>query len=264
MRSFFRALEREGVEAILISGQAAIVYGASTFSEDFDLWVRPSGENLLRLHRALALVGALVYKLTPPMSLAMARRGHGFHFTVPDDQGGIAYLDVMARPPRVGSFTAGRARCETIRTDWGELPVVGIEDLVRLKLTRRYSDYEVISNLAAIRLTREGEPRRRVARWALETTFRVDDAVAWARRWPTVRAAAATLSRPGLRALRPALIAGREPPPRALEAARRAVASEIAAHQEADVAYWRPIVDELRQLRSAGQLMPLGSPLPRE
>ena len=101
MRSFFRNLEREGVEYILISGQAAVLYGAATFSEDFDLWVRPTSANLAALKAALVRSGARVYKLTPSLTLAHARAGHGFHFTVPDDEGGSAYLDVMARPPRV-------------------------------------------------------------------------------------------------------------------------------------------------------------------
>ena len=52
MRSFFRNLDRERVEFILISGQAAVLYGAATFSEDFDLWVRPTSANLARLKTA--------------------------------------------------------------------------------------------------------------------------------------------------------------------------------------------------------------------
>jgi hypothetical protein len=31
--SFFQSLEREGVAYLLISGQAAVLYGAATFSE---------------------------------------------------------------------------------------------------------------------------------------------------------------------------------------------------------------------------------------
>ena len=38
----------------------------------------------------------------------------------------------------------------------------------------------------------------------------------------------------------------------------------LALCQAADADYCRPIVDDLLQLRSAGQLMPLGSPLPGE
>jgi len=42
MRNFFQALSRHRVRHLLISGQATVLYGASTFSEDVDLWVEPT------------------------------------------------------------------------------------------------------------------------------------------------------------------------------------------------------------------------------
>lgn len=51
--SFFQHLEQQGVEWLLVSGQATILYGAATFSEDVDLWVNPTQENLSRFQRAL-------------------------------------------------------------------------------------------------------------------------------------------------------------------------------------------------------------------
>jgi hypothetical protein len=48
MRSFFQNLEREAVRYILISGQASILYGAAMFSEDVDLWIEPTEENIRR------------------------------------------------------------------------------------------------------------------------------------------------------------------------------------------------------------------------
>jgi hypothetical protein len=49
MRNTFRNLEASRVEYLLISGQASVLYGAATFSEDLDLWVKPSPANLRRL-----------------------------------------------------------------------------------------------------------------------------------------------------------------------------------------------------------------------
>ena len=40
--SFFQRLEADGVDYLLISGQATILYGAATFSEDVDIWLRPA------------------------------------------------------------------------------------------------------------------------------------------------------------------------------------------------------------------------------
>jgi hypothetical protein len=39
MRSLLRAFERERVRYLVISGQACILYGASRFTEDLDLWI---------------------------------------------------------------------------------------------------------------------------------------------------------------------------------------------------------------------------------
>ena len=43
MRSLFRALDSEGVRYLVISGQACILYGASQFTEDVDLWIHSGG-----------------------------------------------------------------------------------------------------------------------------------------------------------------------------------------------------------------------------
>jgi hypothetical protein len=260
MRSFFRSLERAGVEFILISGQAAVLYGAATFSEDFDLWVRPTTTNLLRLRIALARSRARVYKLTPALTLAHARAGHGFHFTLPDKPLDVAYLDVMACPPRVGGFLRSRARCEVMKTDWGDLPVVSVADLVRLKLTRRLADYDVISNLVSLQLARAPRPSRTLISWALETTFRMEDVVSWLERHRSTESLVRKSHRASLMTLARGL-GGSALSGDALAEAGRAVAREIADYQAADVTYWRPIIEELRGLRTHGRLLEVGSPV---
>jgi len=150
MQSFFRHLTTESVSYILISGQAAVIYGAATFSEDVDLWVAPGPANFRRLIAALRASKARVYKLTPPMEPRYVTSGHGFHFVLPDDAMGPRFLDVMGRPPRVGAFGAARRRARILGSPWGKLPVVAIRELVELKKTRRLGDYEVISKLARI------------------------------------------------------------------------------------------------------------------
>lgn len=47
--NFFQSLDRNGGEYLLISGQAAVLYGAATFSEDIDLWINPTETNRARL-----------------------------------------------------------------------------------------------------------------------------------------------------------------------------------------------------------------------
>lgn len=234
MRSLFRQFERSRVDYLLISGQASVLYGAATFSEDIDIWVRPSRLNLVRLLAALAACRARVHKLTPPLTLRYGKAGHGFHFVVPAKPL-PAYLDVMAKPPRVGNFDAALHRARAMATDWGVLPVVSIEDLVALKQTRRLSDYEVISNLVQVRLAEAAPPTRGLLRWGARHSFRAEDR-------------AALLASLGVDA--------------SVEKCRREIAREIAGLQARDVRYWKRRIAELRALRRLGRLWPEGAPVP--
>lgn len=130
--SFFQSLDQNRVEYLLISGQAAVLYGAAAFSEDIDLWVEPAAQNLNGRRQSLAEVGARYYKLTPPLDESFALLGHGFHFTLGTE---LTFLDVMGNPPRVGGFARAAARSVRMETKWGTLPVISIPDLVELKLT---------------------------------------------------------------------------------------------------------------------------------
>ena len=109
MRSFFRSLEARGVRYLLISGQASVLYGAASFSEDVDLWVDPRPSNIGLLVKALRDAGASLHKLTPPLEPRHFRTGHGFHFLLPEESGDPRYLDIMGRPPRgIPRLTGGR------------------------------------------------------------------------------------------------------------------------------------------------------------
>jgi len=233
MRSLFRSFERFGVEYLLISGQASVLYGAATFSEDIDIWLRPARPNLARLIKALASCRARVYKLTPPLEVRYLRAGHGFHFVVPS-RPVPTYLDVLGQPPRVGSFVGCFRRSRFLETDWGRIPVVGIDDLVALKKTRRLYDYEVISNLVSVRLGQERAASRSLLRWAARNTFRAEDRVEYLERLGQVVS---------------------------LGKCRRDIASELVRQQARDVSYWRRRIAELRRLRKAGRLLGEGTPV---
>lgn len=263
MRSFFRALEARRVAYLLISGQACVMYGAATFSEDFDIWVRPSARDLGRLVLALQDVRATIYKLTPPLRLDLLRRGHALHFAIPTGRSGPVFLDVMLRPPRVRGFAAALRRSTRLPTPWGDVPVVSMEDLVEIKKTRRPADYQAITTLARLRLEKaiaSRAPRRelrRVARWALENTFDVD---ALRLLFAQVPADAASLARNSRRAsIRTLARAWRgenaEIPAPIEDRVERQMAEETLALQTADRRYWRPIVHELRELRRRGELL---------
>jgi hypothetical protein len=254
MRNFFRSLEKEGVRYLLISGQACVLYGASHFTEDIDLWVRPSEPDLRALLRVLGSMGARVHKLTPPINRRTMLRGHGFHFRLLPD----TYLDVMGRPPRVGPFSNAQARARRLATDWGPIPVAAPEDLVLLKRTNRPSDYETISNLVKRRVEEAPEDLD-VLRWALRNTYSADDLASFAlsaagrmTTWPR---------RPPLQALLPISEKRQTVPYSRRRETARLLALEAFDHQERGRRYWIPLIRELKDLRRRGKLIPPGTPV---
>ncbi|HLG42065.1 MAG TPA: hypothetical protein VI643_01780 [Planctomycetota bacterium] len=231
MRNIFRSLERSGVEYLLISGQASILYGAATFSEDIDIWIRPTRANARNFVQALKACRARVRKLTPLLTPRNMLAGHGFHFEIPSKPIPV-YLDVMGRPPRVGPFPAARRRARVMKTEWGGLPVVSITDLISLKKTRRLLDYEVISNLVSIRVAEEPRPAPSLLKWAALSSFRAEDRAEFLRKL-------------GSRA--------------SVEACRRRIASEIVVLQARDAAYWSKRIRELRRMRRGNRLWQEGA-----
>jgi hypothetical protein len=279
--NFFRSLEDEGVEYLLISGQAAVLYGAAVFSEDIDLWVRPAEENLAHFRSSLRKVEATYYKLTPPLTTFHAHAGHGFHFRFGPDE---VFLDVMGVPPRSRAFADAAPAAVRMDTDWGLLPVIGIPDLIELKKTQRLEDYAVISRLVLEFLKRPEDETRRFDAWlkrpalagspAEIAAFRQRQIFDWAiENIFTLESLTQFLAQSGLdwdgydgryarevRAWRAEL----EAPPGWSERTERAINSwmqrRIAEFQAEDRAYWKPVIRELKRLREEGQLMPLRRP----
>lgn len=262
MRPLFRAFEAGRVRYLVIGGQAAILYGAAHFSQDLDLWIDPSDDNVRRFVDALGGMGARVHKLTPPLSRKHLSRGHGFHFVVPLS-GGIVYVDVMGCPPRVDRFAAARRRAPILSTPWGALPVVSIPDLVELKKTNRPADYEVITRLAMIRAGQEARPSPRLLKWALDHLFRVEDVAEFLARF------GGRLGRnlpPGMGWVRrwiAALRRGRRLTMAEMDRAARALGAKAGRLQARGRRYWIPRLEELRVLRAEGGLIPEGTPVSR-
>jgi hypothetical protein len=254
--SFFRSLEREAVAYLLISGQATVLYGAAVFSEDIDLWVKPTAANATALLAALSSVKATYYKLTPPLNVAYLARGHGFHFRVPGTP--EYYLDVVGRPPRVPTFDEVRARATVIPTDWGDIPTIGIRHLAALKTTQRLGDYPIISQLVLRCLEDVSDLSDEDCRWAIANLHTLDELEEFLRTHP---AALRVCEAPPLRMLAAHLARGSPIPAGTRMGVERWLSERILALRQADHDYWAGIIMELRAWHRTGKLMPVGSPV---
>ncbi len=259
--SFFRHLEEHGVRWLLISGQATILYGAATFSEDVDLWVAPSEQNFDRFKAALRQSQARYYKLTPALTVAHAVDRHGFHFVVPSPEDGLEiFLDVMGCPPRVGGFDAAFAASRDIETRWGNLHTVGIKELVELKKTQRPKDYPIISRLALAWFDeRAADPTTEDLEWVFENLFSLPELVRLCIDHPRqVEQFLPSAPEPLVRAAAQLLRSGRMEPTLEDEL-EECLDQRTLPLRRADRYFWRTVIESLRGLRSRGELMPEGT-----
>ena len=258
IENFFQNLNSTGAEYLLISGQATVLYGAATFSEDIDLWVNPTAGNAERFLEVLRSCNARFYKLTPPWELTWLARGHGFHFILPATQGPEVFLDVMGTPPRVPSFGDAVMRAQWMDTDWGKVRVIGIKELVELKKTQRVEDYPVIGRLGSAWLrSAKPSPTDEDYHWALGQMFTLPELDALLEQYP---AAAGALPTTAARCLREYMEQWTSGPTEQLQGeVTDYLQARMAGFQAADRRYWRQIIAELKKLRAEGRLMPEGA-----
>ena len=257
--NFFQSLDRNRVEHLLISGQATVLYGAATFSEDIDLWINPTETNRDRFLAVLHDCHACYYKLTPPLTIEHLQRGHGFHFLLPGGPADEIFLDVMGNPPRAGSFADSRATERLMETEWGAIRTIGIKPLVELKQTQRLEDYPIISKLALAWFDQpECAGTDADFLWAMQNIFTLQELAVFFMEHPAAAEVAANSFDRAVAEFGRQLLAGTESD----EAVERLVGElfqyRIAERQRADRQYWREIIRELKKLRAAGKLMTEG------
>jgi hypothetical protein len=232
-------MRAHGVEALLMGGQACVLYGAAEFSRDADFAVLASPENLNRLTDALTELQAEVIAV-PPFELHYLERGHAIHFRCkhPDARG--MRVDVMARLRGVDPFPDLWAR----RTTW-ELPggvqidSLSLPDLVTAKKTQRDKDWPMIRRLVEVSYD-EGfsNPSAEQIWFWLQELRTADVLEECVRRFPEDAKQAAEH--------RPAVAA-------ALAGDTARVQHELTAEEtrerDLDRAYWDPLRSELEALR---------------
>jgi hypothetical protein len=252
--NFFQSLNSSAVDYLLISGQATVLYGASTFSEDIDIWINPTPGNCEKFLSVLRSIKARYYKLTPALTVANLQRGHGFHFLFSDDAGNEVFLDIMGVPPRVRPFESAVTLARWMETQWGKVHTIGLKDLVEVKKTQRLEDYPIISNLALAWFD-QPECKGAVADfdWALENIFTLTALRSFFEEHGVINPNVSIV--PEMKRFAECL-AEDQPVPEEIEGKLTVwMQQRIAALQRADRIYWRQIIAELKQLRTDGKLM---------
>jgi hypothetical protein len=227
------------VKALLIGGQACIFYGAAEFSRDVDYAVLADSENLLKVKSALNELGAEgIY--VPDLSEEVLKRGHACHFRFPKNEPKGARIDVLGKMRGVDGFAEIWSRKKEIPVSGiGNIPVMGLSDLVQSKKTQRDKDWPMIRRLveADIFNTPDPPPAEQIRFWLMEC--RTPDLLVTLRKKFESRSDELLTQRPLLsRAL-----SGNEPVLRDL------LKQEEEQERKLDEEYWAPLRRELEQWR---------------
>lgn len=248
IRTVLSSMREHGVRHLLMGGQACILYGGAEFSRDTDLAVLASHDNLERLRAALYALDAHVVAV-PPFQIEYLERGHAVHFECGAATAAAGMrVDVMSKMRNVPAFDICWTRRSTFDLpELGLIDVLGLEDLVNCKKTRRDKDWPMI--------------RRLVERHYLDTTLEPTAARFrfWLRelRTPALLIECVERARIAGADIDDVLgeqIAAREATALAAEGSSEAVIADAMAREEArersaDEAYWRPLIKELEELR---------------
>ena len=226
------------VRALLMGGQACILYGAAEFSRDVDVAVLADERNLHRLQRALDQLRAEPV-FVPPLGGDVLRRGHACHFRCRAAGVDGLRIDVMSVLHGCEPFERLWARRKTLRLPAvGSVHLLALPDLVQAKKTQRDKDWPMLRRLVEADYHQSTTPSRTRVRFWLRELRTSDLLIALCHTHPaTTRRLAA--SRP---ALRPALRGDAAGVERALQA-------EQETARRLDKAYWQPLRAELSRWR---------------
>jgi hypothetical protein len=234
-------MHAQRVRALLMGGQACVLYGGAEFSRDADFAVLADTANLTRLGRALEDLQAVPIAV-PPFEMKYLRRGHAVHFRCLHPEALRMRVDVLSRMRGVDPFGKLWKRRTTVRLPDGlTCEVLSLPDLVRAKKTQRDKDWPMIRRLVEAHYFSHRRTHRvaHVRFWLLE--LRTAELLHEVARSHPRFARLLSDRRPLLRRAGSATVAH-------LDAA---LAEEERRERAEDKAYWLPLRRELEQLRHA-------------
>ncbi len=234
-------MQAHKVRALLMGGQACVFYGAAQFSRDVDFAILADSDNLARLQSALAELQAEVVAI-PLFQARFLERGHAIHFRCHHLEAAGLRVDVMSKMRGVDAFEAVWERRTTVADETGcEWDLLSLPDLVQAKKTQRDKDWPMVRALVEVHYFANREtPSPEVVAFWLHELRTADLLVENAAR---NRAVAVELStkRPAVAAALSGNVA---------EVARL-LSEEERQERIADEVYWKPLKNELEQMRHA-------------
>ncbi len=163
-------LLKHKIEALLIGGQACIIYGAAEFSRDIDLAIMVSSENLDKLRSALNELKAKRI-FFPDLSENVLTRGHACHFRCNREDIKGLRIDVLGIMRSVDPFHELWKRRKVINLpEIGEISIIALSDLVKSKKTQRDKDWPMIRRLIESDIVNASEdpPDEQISFWLAE------------------------------------------------------------------------------------------------
>ncbi len=242
-------IRRFDVPALLMGGQACVLYGAAEYSRDLDLAVLATAAALPRLTAALHVLRATVIAV-PRFEQEYLARGHAVHFSVPPDAdlGAVPPLrvDIMSHMRGVAPFEKLWERRTTIALADPSSPaeilvdLMSLGDLVHAKKTQRDKDWPMLRRLVDASYASERD--------TAVSDEQIDFWLAELRSPEFLREVAARFPEQAARSTRGAVIAARDDGD-----IEQSLAREQSAEMVADRAYWLPLRRELEALRHAAR-----------
>jgi predicted nucleotidyltransferase len=142
-----KALNENGLEAILIGNMAAALHGAPVSTIDIDLFFRKTPSNMQKLKRVAAALDAVILRPYYPVSAL---------FRLQRDRDGLQ-IDFMGRIDGVKSYESVRGRAASYQIGGQKMLAASLDDIIRSKRAAgRGKDLAVIDILER---TRDEEAR---------------------------------------------------------------------------------------------------------
>jgi hypothetical protein len=234
-------IQKNGVRALLMGGQACVFYGAAEFSRDVDVVVLADAANLARLTGALAELQAKRIAV-PDFEESFLHRGHAVHFRCGTREAQGIRVDIMSKLRGVDDFAKLWERRTTLADDSGnEYHLLSLPDLVQAKKTQRDKDWPMITRLVEANYQANlDHPTDEQVRFWLREMRSPELLMKVTRAHPSVARE--------LESSRPLLTHAFSGEIALLESA---LLAEQHAERDADRVYWQPLKQELEQLRMA-------------